>query len=293
MTYSPVAMPHRYNVLDFFYITHFWAENRNGKVLYRIRLEKRDLLAPSWWAPEGAQVQRKPKDLKLKAKHQACHSCHQDSPQVYQEAWYCLNADCNKKGLLTNGSKLISYVYDDAFLKSRTFQDLSVKPQWTLVPPLPEPDPLNQSQASGRDAWRGICCPKCGRCNSREDWNGWKCGTEGCDFNLPCKHLVLSYKDCLSGPEYDGHALDLDSCDTSVVNDLKTHVHGDYHVHKWEILPSNFVTHIMANKHTNAGVNGPNDMFNTLQAVDLHLKRLRMPSRMRELCHKLLTERCS
>ena len=274
-------MPHRYCILDLFYVTDFWPENRNGCVLYRIRLEKRNLLEPSWWAPENSQAVPRIEDLEIKARHRVCKSCGKDQPQIYKQAWYCPDPDCNPKGLLENGSKLTDFAYDEAYLKSRASQDLSVAPRYNLVrePPVLKANAI--TQASGRDAWSGLVCPKCGRCNPREDWNGWKCGNEGCDFQHLMKHPVIPYTECLSGPEYDGHAICLDKCDT-IVTDLGPCHRGQYSLRSFELLSGNVVTHIMGNKHTNGSDKGPNYIFHTLQEEDMRLQRLRLPTAARK-----------
>jgi len=267
--------------LDFFYVTAFWPENRAGHILYRIRLEKRDLLEPSWWVPEGSQAMPTAEDLDVKALTKVCASCGTESPQIYTEAWYCLDAECNPKGLLSNGSSLASFTYHDAFLKSRAPQKLDIKPPFDLIRSLPKGDPMVQDQASGHGAWMGLRCPKCGRCNSRVEWDAWKCGGKGCGFVHPMKHTVLSYKTCISGEEFDGHASDPDFCIPSLVDDLGTDILGDYRLRSFALLPDNFVTHIMANKTINGGAKGPNEIFHTLQQENLGLKRLELPSQAR------------
>lgn len=262
-------------------MTAFWPENREGHVLYRIRLEKRDLFEPSWWVPEGSQAMPTAEDLNVKALTQTCASCGKESPQIYTEAWYCLEAECNPKGLLSNGAKLTSFTYHDAFLKSRAPQDLRIKPPFDLVRELPTSDPMIQDQASGHGAWMGLRCPKCGRCNSRVEWDAWKCGGQGCGYVHPMKHAVLSYKTCISGYEFDGHALDPDFCIPKLVHDLGTDILGDYRLRSFALLPDNFVTHIMANKTINAGPEGPNDIFHALQQAKLGLKRLELASQAR------------
>ncbi len=262
-------------------MTAFWPENRAGHILYRIRLEKRDLLEPSWWVPEGSQAMPTAEDLDVKALTKVCASCGTESPQIYTEAWYCLDAECNPKGFLSNGSSLASFTYHDAFLKSRAPQKLDIKPPFDLIRSLPKEDPMIQDQASGHGAWMGLRCPKCGRCNSRVEWDAWKCGGKGCGFVHPMKHTVLSYKTCISGEEFDGHAIDPDFCIPKLVDDLGTEILGDYRLRSFALLPDNFVSHIMANKTINAGPKGPNEIFHTLQQVNLGLKRLELPSQAR------------
>lgn len=115
---------------------------------------------------------------------------------------------------------------------------------------------------------------------SREDWDAWVCRNETCDFVHPMKHDVVCYKECLSTTEYSGHALPLDSCEEVFVKDLGPDILGEYRVHSFELLPNNLVMHIMANKHTNAKPNGPNDIFHAMQGENLQLRRLRMNGRM-------------
>ena len=277
-------MPQRYCVLGFFYVTACWAENRSGHRIYRIRLEKRGLDELGWWAPEGTAQPPTPRDYDTKGLHRVCGSCGKDSVQVYKESWYCLDHECNPDGLLEDGARLTSFDYDEAFLKQRTPQDLAVTPPFDLIKEPPTKDPMIADFAAGRQAWMGLVCKNCGRCLSRENWDGWVCGANGCTWAWPMEHSVVSYRECISGPEYDGHAMPLDAW-RDPVKELRCETNGQYFEHTFELLPGNTVTHLMANKHINGRPNGPNDLFHRLQQEKLGLQRIRMSSAASKSIH--------
>ena len=79
---------------------------------------------------------------------------------------------------------------------------------------------VNHSEmATSHAAWKGMVCLDCGRCNSRIEWDQWRCGIEGCDFEISIHHTVRPASALI--PEHaleaDGHAICFDKWEEPVI----------------------------------------------------------------------------
>jgi hypothetical protein len=183
----PVDVQHNFNVLDYFRITDLWAELNVVDVkasstdddelaahdevktirVFAFRMEKVDLLKPSWWDHNPSSYARGPG-----AEKHSCASCGQENKQILRAGWTCLNYECPAFFHDANGSRVTDLTYCDAFLEERS--DFigpipSLKPELTI-------DTENGIGLYGSEAvYRsGIVCT-CGSCTSRVFWNRWSC----------------------------------------------------------------------------------------------------------------------
>src|SRR5436309_9230130 len=126
--------------------------------------------------------------------------------------------------------------YNPAFLKERTPWPQKVKPAYDLKPRLLPEDRGNDTGYSvSRACWMGFSCPQCGRCNSREDWDAWKCQTTGCGYRYNVKRSVMSIES-LSNPHDpipDGHAISKDFALSPVTE--KVDFLENYRIHTYTI----------------------------------------------------------
>lgn len=271
-TTCPSVAPHRYCVMDYFQVTDIWAEKSNRKTCFKFRFEKIDLDAKSWWAPAGSPL---PVRSDAKAARQACKHCNKSTPQVFENGWICLNDACNQFWKLNGHEAPANLTYNPVFLKERTSWPSHIKPPFPLRPDLLVAD--NKSDvnlAVSLASWKGMACPKCGRCNSRTLWDAWKCQTIGCGFTHGIKHTIIDPHAVLPdhGVEFTGHALPQDKF-LDPITLREPECVGDWRIHIYDLLPGNHVTHFMANAAINNKPGGAHDMFRALQGADIGLQR--------------------
>ncbi|KAH0544635.1 hypothetical protein FGG08_001285 [Glutinoglossum americanum] len=270
----PTQIPFNYCVLGWFKVTDVWCEKIDGMKCFKFRFEKLDLELPSWWAPAGSPDPPRPYRYPKPAVRRTCNSCGESSPEIYIEGWICFTDNCESFWKINGAYPPANLHYNPAFLEERTRWPSKVKAPYSLKPAMLPEDRGNDSGYSVSHAcWKGFSCPKCGRCNSREDWNGWECQTDECDYTYKVKRSILSAQ-AISNPHdpiTDGHAIskDLISCPiTEKVDFLE-----NYRVHTYAITDCGTVTHFMANRTINERPDGPDDMFLALQQADIGLKR--------------------
>ena len=278
----PSKIPHAYCVLDWFHITHIWCEKVNKKNTYQIRFEKIHLDVPSWWAPERAapifQTYRSSPSSQGLVRA-SCILCKQTHAQMYKQGWMCPNTECPAFWTINGLDPPLELRYHMGFLRERTAWDQNIKPPYRLKPRLisakEETDP---AFSVTRICWKGVVCPRCGRCISREEWEGWACPSLGCGFSYSIPHRVLSPRSLLDAhrTEYEGHAVPFDSCSYPVQESVRFTT--NYRIHTYTIPRCGTITHFMANDAINKRYNGPDDMFKALQQADMGLKRFSMPN---------------
>jgi len=192
----PVDVPHNFNVLDYFYITDVWAElnavvtkpsakeaatptdksdaDHETKMIrvFCFRLEKANLQKHSWWDPNPTSYVRGPAIAT-----RSCTSCNQDSKEILQAGWACLNHNCDAFFKDSEGKKITNVSYNDVFLQERTEY---IGPIPSIVPSA-SVDAVNGIGLYGADLYgseavyrSGIVC-SCGSCTSRVFWNRWSC----------------------------------------------------------------------------------------------------------------------
>ncbi|KAH7044033.1 hypothetical protein B0J12DRAFT_577991, partial [Macrophomina phaseolina] len=272
---SPSRMPHVYNVLDWFKPTQIWFEKVNGMINIRYRFEKLCKDKPSWWAssrgPEPTGI-----GDQLPPNIQTCSHCQQTSQQVYLQGWMCLRPECPQFWKLNSGNEPqeAGLLYDPRFLKQHTPWPHSSAPQ----PLRPEHFSLGPTPMLGEDvSWaaaKGLVCPKCGRCNSREAWEGWECGSATCDFSysLPHANVPPQALHDMYNPVASGYATSRDLF--SPILPLQVQFAHNYRINYFTIPGiEGFVAHFIANKTINAEPGGPDDMWTEMQTADLGLRR--------------------
>lgn len=270
----PSKMPHVYNVLDWFKPTHIWYEKVGRKVNIRYRFEKLCRNKQSWWAssagPEPTIIgEQAPPETRT------CTHCHLASQQVYLQGWMCLQPDCPQFWKLESGNEPQErgLLYDPRFLKQHTLWPHSSIPQ----PLRPNAFALGPTPILGDDvSWaaaKGLVCPQCGRCNSREAWEGWQCGN--CDFaysllhaNVPVAALHDPYH-----PLSSGYTLSRDNYSSTIP--FRVEFAHNYRINYFTIPGvDGFIAHFIANKTINEEPDiGPDAMWTDLQTSNLDLRR--------------------
>ena len=268
----PSKIPHRYCVMDFFQVTEIWAEKSNRKTCFKFRFEKIDLASKSWWAPAGSPLPVRSSAMALR---EACMRCKKSSPEVFQNGWMCLNDACSRFWKLNGRDPPARLEYNPVFLQERTSWPSHIKPPFPLRPDILVVDnKTDVNLAVSRASWKGMACPKCGRCNSRTLWNAWKCQTVGCGFTHGIKHTIIDPHTVLPdhGADFTGHALPQDKYSDPLTMRDPEYI-GDWRIHTYDLLPGNCIAHFMANSTLNNKPGGAHDMFRALQGADMKLQR--------------------
>ena len=272
----PSQIPHRYCVMGYFQVTNMWAEQANGKTVFKLRFEKIYLDEKSWWAVEGSPPPPQERAFGTKATRLYCTNCQQPSSQVFQQGWMCLNEKCATFWSMNGVLAPKQLTYNAAFLQERTKWPENLKMPYPLKPQPLEPDTGDDAGfAVSRVCWKGMACPRCGRCNSRVHWDAWRCETGGCGFVHQIKQSILSPRAVFGYHEleYTGHALPKEWwCSSSVVA-REYELLGDWRKNTFDIIPGNLVTHFCSNSVINKKPHGPDQLFRQLQATDIGLQR--------------------
>ncbi|KAJ5786325.1 uncharacterized protein N7503_011537 [Penicillium pulvis] len=279
-----VGLPHRYNVLAYFRVTDIWYEGIDGHAGLKVRFEKVSLVEKSWWVasntPDPLPYDQRPL---IRSEVGRCIYCNTESPRVFQQGWMCLQKDCAhfwKIGIFDPPANLN---YHSSWLNNRCNpQTTAIAPHEPLIPStLASMTASNGIDATSRDTWRGIVCPRCKKCVQRVLWHGWKCTidppvegpSERCTFEQTMQLRPVSIRE-VAGPR---GRLPIEMGDRKGKNaigqgiDLLSHL--PYHKHTYEIPGIGSVTHFLANAGINERPGGPNDLFNILQKQPLGLKR--------------------
>nr|POF06930.1 hypothetical protein CFP56_31554 [Quercus suber] len=279
----PTRLPHKYCVLGWYKPTEVWAERTSGKsskmwttVMYRFeRLGSgtSDGSRP-WFAPQDAA----PIDHSVvrPLHRQICGACGKQYPQLYLLGWMCLNEFC-KQFWLVNGDKLApggSLLFNPAWLLERT--------AWSN-----ETEPASVKQAVhdvGRILGdnltkintRGICCPDCGRCNSRRLFTGWICENPQCDWKYFPEHRIIMPAALHTPWDNLGHGPTLSRAKHGDGVRVESTTMFGYKVTTWTIDGvDGQIVHAAANKTITEQSGGPDDMLAALQSDDLGLERRR------------------
>lgn len=246
----------------------------------RIRIQKTDLSHPSWYSAWNSPLPPADRDYITKATCNSCASCDRTWSQVYRAGWMCLNDDCE----------------DHFLIDGEVCTDLEFNPIWAnerkkwpqyIIPPFPlKPKPLiadsNVPELAGETSlacWKGMVCPKCGRCNSRTKWDEWQCFNKACDFQLPVRHTVFPPSALVEkhGFQFEGHAISWDRF-TAPVTKRETEWPGFWRHSTYDIPGGNIVSHFHANAVINRQPGGANDVLKALQGSKLGLERFSMGS---------------
>lgn len=272
-------MPHRYCSLAWFKATHVWSEKtitKTGQAYEQIkyRFEKLDCSQPSWWAAVTYEQPVRVGDLDRPLEHDCC-SCQKSSSKVYLEGWMCLNAECPRFWILPDGllHKDDELHYDPRFLKQKTLWKNESAP-YDMRPALPEP-----ARRMGEDVTfamtRGMCCPHCGMCSSRVLWRGWHCSN--CGFEHCPQHVIIT-ADAIRDPYFPVSYACTQSADWTDRSRVSTTVEfsHNYRITHFRVDGiDGLITHLSANRTVHEEPQGPNDMYEAMQSVDVGLARRR------------------
>ncbi|OQE23857.1 hypothetical protein PENSTE_c008G01386 [Penicillium steckii] len=277
-------LPHRYNVMDIFRITHMWAEKMGEYTGYMMRLQKVDLASKSWWAAKDSPDPPIIRDFQTRPASIMCTSCQHSSCIVYKDVWMCLNKNCQAFWKVNGAAPTTALEYDPVFLSHRSNfeEEYSLDSEkFVLIPPPPviTADNLNIYRL-GVHARQGIVCPLCAKCVARVFWDGWKCSVKHhtgpqprsnepkCPFNLIIHGPPISLWDVVPAP-YSSPMERSRSLDdpTSL---------APYRKLKYSLGEIGTITHLVSNLAINARDNGPDDLFQRFQGLNLDLRRERL-----------------
>ncbi|KAL8822721.1 MAG: hypothetical protein Q9191_006546 [Dirinaria sp. TL-2023a] len=259
-THCPAAMPHRYNVLGWFVVTHVWPEPNGGKIAFKVRLQKLDLGEKSWWAAEKTPSPPQVRDFAFQALRQSCDLCSQTSSQIYTIGWTCLNEHCEEYCQI-NGVKVQDFALNPDFLAEREVPQR--KPSTALVPSTLKDDAKNPTLWASRSAWRGVPCERCGNCIAAKDWHYWKCDVKGCNWMYSLKKAILPAALFLpdEGMGYWKHARIENFC-RYPFQAWTYQIHGNFLVSIYQVMPANYIVHIHASNPENIGID---NLFEAMQ----------------------------
>ena len=274
-----MKVPHRYNVLGAFHITDIWSEKIKGKVVCRARFEMIDLTTPSWWGIKGATLPPAIPDYTTKALRMTCTSCGTSSTQVSSTGWMCLDETCERfsavDGMIPQGPSALN----PAFINERKKWLVHIKVPMPVKPGLPAALSDGNLMETSSQAWKGMVCRECGRCNSRTKWDEWKCETEGCTFEIPITYTIIPR--CQLAPDHafeaEGHAIPFDKWEAPVVRTESTFI-GYWRKATYELSPDNYVTHYMVNQVINRQPGGADEALEQLQGAKLGMQRFKLES---------------
>lgn len=289
-------LPHRYNVMGYFRITHIWYEKVGKRTGAKIRFQKLDLVQKSWWAAKGSPDPLPVSEREfLPPESQICPECAVSSPRVYNEGWMCLKPSCSRFWSINGSPPPTDLTYHPRFLSAREPPDEEIRPQYSLVPDLLSTIPEEDVDAGfSRIAWKGIVCPDCHKCISRRFWRGWKCtdplntkssnhtstsvnsnsptgSTSPCTFEKMMPMRPVSLRSVVS--DFEIGAIQRAVFVNSKLIQPKRDFSGPYAKYTYELKDIGTVTHFVANREVLSQPNGPNDLFEQLQLVDLGLRR--------------------
>ncbi|KAK3310812.1 uncharacterized protein B0T15DRAFT_387684 [Chaetomium strumarium] len=290
-----VAPPHPYAVLGYFHITYMWKERqffigtKSPISTWRMRLEKADLTEPSWWVPDSQDVQvlAPPSAAEsIKAPVDICGKCKAPSKEIFDAGWFCLNHKCKDYYRFPDGTgvALKGLAYTEAFLNERTPFRGQIP---SVVPPIPDPTGLHGTELSLR---RGFVCPDCGCCNRRVYWNRWVCENQDCQYTRDAP--MLHYPDALLEQEnakfeetmqlrrtkYGVNENSLNEIGYEMDPFATIYQRGYLRFSQaltlggFEVLLGSFSI-FSASESVNRRHNGPDELFRTLELIDIGLRR--------------------
>jgi len=296
-TKSPSRIPYRYCVMDWFKVTHAWAEKDplSDFVRWKFRFEKLDFTSDGWWAVEKTNTAGDAEIIIA-----TCKACRKESPHIYQQGWMCLHPACSdfwKVSIISlsfnnnRSHNLTCLLQIDGTQNptelTYTSEFLSANTPWgpaLEVPPSPlrpqtnvEWDDIFDAQDVTRKAWKGFCCSNCGRLSCREHWDHWECANESCRLKLyPKKRTVFTASQLADPhrPVYTGPAISQDvfgdeiKCTRSIID--------GFTVLQYELENCGTVTHMLANRITNTRALDADWLLEKYQEANLPFRRYKL-----------------
>jgi len=147
-----------------------------------------------------------------------------------------------------------------------------------LAPPCPNVEQLaTYGNDARRLAWKGFCCPKCGRLNCRELWTGWLC--QNCGYSLNIPRTVFKPEDLVDVNRYgfDGPAIPGNKS-SNAITCSKRMLENGVRILTYQLGNAGTVTHLLANSQTNARPFDADWIFQQYQAPDVPFKRHELKS---------------
>ncbi|KAK9262109.1 hypothetical protein V1519DRAFT_86690 [Lipomyces tetrasporus] len=265
---SPVNVPHRYCVMDWFLVTHAWVDldQSTGLKLWKFRFERIDRTAKPWWHnPQSEIILDRPMS-KIGAR--GCSDCAKEFPQVYKQGYMCLNGECPQFWKVKGQSPPDDLQYNEEFLAMRRGEYQGPIPFDLRALP-------HVRDALSVSGWH---CHNCGKLNCRQAWEGWICNSPGCHEKLLILDRIDSYlsKHDRGGlyPTYTGAPISTDVVlDESIVSayshTMDFSIQGCYRVMKYEVndLGGGAIYHVIPNKTLCNLPEGPDAIFKEYKAA--------------------------
>lgn len=289
-------LPYRYNVLAWFRVVDIWFEKINGKVGAQVRFQKLNLEEPSWWAIRGSPDPPPISEREFAPpQRNMCSECSIVSNRVYEEGWMCLNPKCSAFWRLeTTGEAPEELHYHTAFVNSREPVDDQIQPESNLVPDLLSSLSQNPDASTQRIAWRGVVCPECHKCVSRRYWNGWVCSDPSdvkngrvCPWKMLLEMPLISLRSVISDFEI-GVTKRAVRIDEDQPIQPQVQFTREYQKFTYEIDQVGTLVHYSANRPVLFQPNGPNELFERLQKIDLGLRRYPLKQAMGKLLTSMI-----
>ena len=233
-----------------------------------------DLKTPSWWGIRGSPLPTTTPDYTTKTPISTCNLCNTPSKQVSAAGWMCLNKTCASFSIVNGEVPRGAPALNPAFIAERTKWLTKCKVPIGLKP-APQTGVLDGSfTQTSVQAWKGMVCPDCGRCNSRKKWDEWKCESEGCTFEIPVQYRTISADQLAPDHAFtaEGHSIPFDKWEAPVVR-TKAEFHGYWRKQTYELSPGNYVTHYLSNQVINRQPNGADETLEALQEAKLGMQR--------------------
>lgn len=284
-TLLKAKVPHRYNVMDFFRITHVWWESFAGKSGAKLRMEKIDISSKSWWAAKGSPspLPLHKRNCATEPKKEKCSSCEHTSPQVYRHGWMCLRPGCSKAWTLNGLVPPAELEFDADFLAFRTPSACGDGLCKKLIRSFSSfIEDYSEDNTYSRSSWKGIVCPSCSKCVSRIHWGGWKCTDDiayprkGSEKVCAFEHMIAMRPVPLESVVGDATRTPLRAAPGVRVT-IESSSDCPYEIRKYT-LPNGVgsITHFIATAASNSRPNGPNDMFQQMQLGEFGLRRYQL-----------------
>jgi len=177
-------------------------------------------------------------------------------------------------GLYSPPSRL---TYEYGFLNSRTHWDPEFETPPSPLKPVMDMD--NDGSLSlmdvSRKSWKGMCCSECGRLSCREYWDRWQC--VNCGVCIYPKKRPIFTPAQLEDPHrlaYTGLTVPRNTFSGDVT--CTRLVKGGLNIMQYDLPDCGTVTHILANRESNAAYQGADWLLQEYQQANLPFQRYTM-----------------
>ena len=236
-----------------------------------------DLKTPSWWGIQGSPLPTLTPDYTTKAFVRTCNTCRTPSKQVSAAGWMCLNETCAKFSTIYGKVPMGAPALNPVFINERNKWSSRIIVPMGLKPAPPTGILDGSFTETSSQAWKGMVCPDCGRCNSRKKWDEWKCETEGCTFEIPIRYNIIPASQLAPDHSFkaEGHSIPFDKWEAPVVR-TEAGFQGYWRKQTYELSAGNYVIHYLANQVINRQPHGADETLKALQGAKLGMQRFPM-----------------